>query len=890
MPRTKKPSELTLHNLLSRLDHRAAVKLLGAKGEELLRRGGKWDVALSDVALQPGALVAYVGAAAVTVTQDPASRGQLRVRCGTCRSWGCTHAAATLSFVLEEKLALGLSAEAPDSVPLEHLTPDALIARELAERAERAREEKMTVQSADARRAWTDYRVTSHVSGKTYRVALRSTKRGESFCSCPDFRKNRLGTCKHVLRVLDHARRAFSPAALRRPYRRRHVSVSVRYGETADLVLHAPEDLPAAARRIVAPVEGRDANPADLLRRVGELERLGVEVTIYPDADDPIGRRLFERRIRALVAEVRRAPDRHPLRRELLRRELLPYQLDAVAFVAGAGRAILADDMGLGKTVQAIGAAELLAREAGIERVLVVCPASLKAQWHGEIARFSGRGCALVQGSAAERAAQYGSAFFTVCNYEQLLRDLDAAERVRWDLIVLDEAQRIKNWEAKTSRVIKALRSRFALALTGTPLENRLEELHSVVEFVDDQRLGATNTFLHRHRVVDGHRKVLGYKGLGALRARLAPVMLRRTRAQVLGQLPPRTTEIVRITPTAEQLDVHDGHLRVVAAIVRKHYLTEMDLLRLRKALAGCRMAADSTALVDRELPGFSSKLEVLDELAGRLGAEQERKVIVFSEWTRMLDLIEPLLRKRRLGFVRLDGAVPQKKRQALVHAFDRDPDCRFFLASNAGATGLNLQRADTVINVDLPWNPALLEQRIARAHRMGQTRPVHVFVLVTEGTLEEKMLATLSAKHDLALAALDPASEVDAVKLEGGMDALRRRLEVLLGAAPEAPPDESAKVRAATPDGDERDARVAKAASDMLRSAFALVAEMLPDAPESKEAREVLDLLRGSTVAAHGRDGDGRIRLALTLPAVGELAASDAEGVGQSASSRRIS
>ena len=144
------------------------------------------------------------------------------------------------------------------------------------------------------------------------------------------------------------------------------------------------------------------------------------------------------------------------------------------------------------------------------------------------------------------------------------------------------------------------------------------------------------------------------------------------------------------------------------------------------------------------------------------------------------------------LDFVRLDGKVPQKKRQELVHRFQNDPDCRAIIMSNAGSTGLNLQAANTVINVDLPWNPAVLEQRIARAHRMGQQQPVQVYLLVTEETIEERLLGTLSAKHDLALAALDVDSDVSEVELRSGMDELKRRLEQLLGEKPAAPVDAS--------------------------------------------------------------------------------------------------
>ncbi|MHC5543071.1 DEAD/DEAH box helicase, partial [Singulisphaera rosea] len=430
-----------------------------------------------------------------------------------------------------------------------------------------------------------------------------------------------------------------------------------------------------------------------------------------------------------------------------------------------------------------------------MRRVLVICPASLKSQWRSEIHRFCDRDVQLVGGGMAERGEQYGGdCFFTVCNYEQVLRDILAIEKASWDLIILDEGQRIKNWESKTSRIVKSLRSRFALVLSGTPLENRLDDLYSVVEFIDALRLGPGFRFFNKHRVVDEKGKLLGYKNLADLRETLKPILLRRTRDSVKLELPPRTIEFVRIPPSDEQLELHRNHMRIVASITAKHFITEMDLLRLQKALLMCRMVADSTVLLDKELPGYSTKLARLDELFERLSAEDGRKVIVFSEWTTMLDLIEPLLKKRGMGFVRLDGSVPQKQRAELVQRFQANPECMLFLATNAGSTGLNLQAANTVINVDLPWNPAVLEQRIARAHRMGQTQPVQVFVLVTEQSIEENLLGTIAAKKDLALAALDAESDVDEVALSSGLQELKARLEILLGARPEAPVDESVK------------------------------------------------------------------------------------------------
>jgi len=344
----------------------------------------------------------------------------------------------------------------------------------------------------------------------------------------------------------------------------------------------------------------------------------------------------------------------------------------------------------------------------------------------------------------------------------------------------------------------------------------------------------------------------------------------------VLKQLPPRSTEILRIAPTAEQADMHDGYKRTISAILSKRYISEMDLLRLKKALLMCRMAADSTYLVDKEPPGYSTKLAELDSLLDRLAGEDGRKTLLFSEWTTMLDLIEPILEKRGMAFVRLDGSVPQTRRQDLVNRFQRDPRCALFLATNAGATGLNLQAADTVINVDLPWNPAVLEQRIARAHRMGQRRPVHVHILVTEGTIEESLLSTLSAKRDLALAALDPDSTVKEVALQGSIDELKRRLEVLIGEKTPAPVDESEAERVRA-QAEARRETVARAGGEMLSAAFRFMGELLGATPggaaradaeaASARSREASERMKQLLSDCMEKTEDGGWRMSVKLP-----------------------
>ena len=885
----RKLNKLTLFDRLSRLTFLQGCELLGGReeGRKRLYAGGRLPIEdLQEQAqLSQDAFRLSLPAedVVVTLTIGDDRRDRLRLACSGCDAL-CDHMGAAVSVVLENRIALGLAAPPPERQPVKPLNEEDLLETALRDREQRARDEKMEVRvlEGEPSSAWCDYLVTSRMSGRSYRVALRGVERGESYCTCPDYRENTLGTCKHILHVLMKVRRRLGAESLKKKPRQRDTNVHLRYGVELALRLGVPDRNSEPIEKIIGPLRDRDiTNVSDLIRRIDRLERLGQRVIVYPDAEEYIQQQLHQQRIQSLVAEIRKDPAAHPLRTSLLKTDLLPYQLDGVAFAAGAGRAILADDMGLGKTIQGVGVAELLAREAGISRVLVVCPTSLKSQWLNEVARFSARTASLVLGGAKDRPDQYASpSFFTICNYEQVLKDVLSIEQHRWDLVILDEGQRIRNWEAQTTRVVKSLRSQFALVLSGTPMENRLEDLFSVMQFVDGRQLGPAFRFFNRYRIQDEKGAVLGYRNLDELRDRLRPVLLRRTKELVLQQLPPRNTEIIHIAPTDEQHALHAAHLRVVVSITRKKYITEMDLLRLRQALLMCRMAADSTALVDKQPPGYSSKLQALDELFEQLFVEGSRKAVVFSEWTSMLDLIEPLLHRRGIRFVRLEGSVPQAKRQELVQEFQTHADCRVFLSTNAGSTGLNLQAADTVVNVDLPWNPAVLEQRIARAHRMGQRRPVNVYILVTQGTLEEQMLTTIGQKKELAMAALDSESDVTEVMLGSNrMEELKGRLEVLLGAVAEARVDESLKRECETESVRlvQKREQMAEAGGQLLTAAFGFLAQMLPSGSVAAEpVPEVVSRIREQLTEAAETDEQGRRMLKIALPsdeALGQVA-----------------
>ncbi|WP_244742315.1 DEAD/DEAH box helicase [Mesorhizobium sp. L-8-10] len=496
----------------------------------------------------------------------------------------------------------------------------------------------------------------------------------------------------------------------------------------------------------------------------------GHEFRAYDDALDFVaGRRDADRRS-AMLEQLFPRGAADPKLLSVLKAPLYPYQAEGALFAVKVGRALIGDDMGLGKTIQAIAATEILARHFGVSKVLVVCPTSLKYQWQSEIMRFTGRhdenAVRVINGGRAQRQKDYAlTDFCKITNYEKLKPDLDLIAAWAPDLVIVDEAQRVKNWNTIAARALKRVDSPYAIVLTGTPLENKLEELISIVQFVDQHRLGPTWKLLHEHQVKDEAGRVTGYTRLEKIGQTLAPVMVRRRKSEVLRQLPSRTDQNLLVPMTEMQSLHHQENADAVAKIVQRwrktRFLSDKDQRRLTCALQNMRMSCNSTYLLDQE-SDHGVKADELAALFEDLFADSEAKAVVFSQWTRTHDIIIRRLDKLGLGYVSFHGGIPSDKRPALVERFRDDPNCRIFLSTDAGSTGLNLQHASTLVNMDLPWNPAILEQRIARIHRMGQARPVRIVNFVAKGTIEEGMLSVLAFKRSLSAGILDGgASEI---------------------------------------------------------------------------------------------------------------------------------
>ncbi len=599
-----------------------------------------------------------------------------------------------------------------------------------------------------------------------YRVHIRGPRPGDNYCSCPDFATNTLGTCKHIeftLAALE--RKRGGAAALKAGFQPPFSEVYLQYGAQREVRFRPGTEAPKDLSRLAANYFDADGSlQADAFAAFDDFLRDAL--TLEPELryhEDVLG---FVAEMRDAETRKRRVAEEFPrgIRsaafKGLLKVELYDYQKEAALFAVRAGRTLLGDEMGLGKTIQAIAISEMMARLYGVERVLIVCPTSLKHQWQREIERFSERSATVVGGLRGQRVDHFGAdSFFKITNYDTVWRDLDLIQSWSPDLVILDEAQRIKNWNTRTARSVKRIASPYAVVLTGTPLENRLEELISIVQFVDRFRLGPTFRLLHEHQIRDGVGKVVGYQNLDRLGQTLEPILLRRHKNEVLDQLPERIDNNIFVPMTELQAKYHRENKEYVSRIVQKWrrygFLTEADQRRLMIAMQRMRMSCDSSYLVDHRTDHGKKADEALT-LLDEIFETPDTKAVVFSQWLRMHELLVRRFEDRGWDFVLFHGGVPGGKRKDLIDRFRDDPNCRAFLSTDAGGVGLNLQHANVVFNMDLPWNPAVLEQRIGRVHRMGQKQPVRVVNFIAQGTIEEGMLSVLKFKKSLFAGVLD--------------------------------------------------------------------------------------------------------------------------------------
>ena len=459
-------------------------------------------------------------------------------------------------------------------------------------------------------------------------------------------------------------------------------------------------------------------------------------------------------RLRPLITGFEGIPDAE--RPSDLQAELRDYQRQGVNWLcflrdAGLG-ATLADDMGLGKTLQALCAIR--------GRTLVVAPRSVLFNWQKEAARFRTKLSSHVY--HGPKRALDPNADLTITTYAVMRIDQELLSSQSWDMVILDEAQTIKNPDSQVAQAAYRLNAKFRVTLSGTPVENRLEELWSQFRFTNPGLLGGRQYFQDQYERPIAEGKPDAAR---SLRSKIRPFLLRRMKSEVAKELPPRTNLSIECNLSEEERAVYDA----IRAAGQKEIVERLqaggNVMQALELLLRLRQAACHSALVPGQQAQGSTKIQELLAALEQAAAEGH-KALVFSQWTGFLDLIEPHLKAAELRWLRLDGST--RDRQGVVDGFQTPSGPPILLASlKAGGTGLNLTAADHVFLMDLWWNPAVEDQAADRAHRIGQERPVFVHRLVAKDTVEERIVALQERKRGIADAALGDADQAGGLTRE---------------------------------------------------------------------------------------------------------------------------
>jgi superfamily II DNA or RNA helicase len=498
-----------------------------------------------------------------------------------------------------------------------------------------------------------------------------------------------------------------------------------------------------------------------LHRNRGKLEFNATATPVISDLlDDQITLKATKAWKQA-VARLEQAVDLNPEPPVALTAELRDYQLEGYRWLRrlaawGVG-GCLADDMGLGKTVQALA---VLIDRMEVGPTLVVAPKSVGFNWVRETERFAPtlRPTLYRNTDREEFLKTVGEGDVVVTSYGLLLRDAEQLAQVEWGTLVIDEAQFIKNSATKTARAVRDLQADWKVALTGTPLENHLGELWSIYRAISPGLFGSRERF--RDRFADPIEKQKESKRRQALSRVIRPFMLRRTKSEVLSELPQRTEmQLSAELSSAERKLYEDARLWAVTHLAEIGQRDEEQRFHVLAALTRLRQLACHPRLVDDQWNRSSAKLELLLETVDEL-REGRHRALVFSQFTQHLALIREALDERGIAYQYLDGQTSSKQREQRIDAFQRGEGDLFLISLKAGGTGLNLTAADYVIHMDPWWNPAVEDQATDRAHRIGQTRPVMVYRLVAKDTIEEQILNLHAEKRNLVAGVLEGSDQ----------------------------------------------------------------------------------------------------------------------------------
>lgn len=664
---------------------------------------------------------------------------ELKAACSCKSELLCRHKTAAL-LQLDEIFRLG-----EDELPSEGIkyTRKGMIQRVIEERKKKALQANYSVEFAD--NIYGEHLLTND-RGVVYRITLRDLERRHGYCNCPDYKNNKLGTCKHLIYVFLQLKEhpSLIPSQLP-PYP--FIEVFLNPFRNNKISYFYPEKMTGPLAELFYRYFGNrnfieDEEDESFTGFLNNTEKF-KQILVRPEVIDKVKKA-------AEQASILRLKQTRKLNFSLLKTNLPTFQMEGAEFATFRTGAILADDIELGRIQQATAAAILKRDIFGFTKSLIICPANLKQQWKREIEQLSGEQPLLIEGTTEQRQKLYqtGSHYFQIVNYENVLHDQKILAENNPDFIILDEAQRIKNYESAISSAIRSLPRRHTLLLAGGPFDSNIIELYAMVLLVDESLLSPLWEFSYKYCYFDDHGKnnIVGYYDLDELNLRLEKILLRRRKDEVIKQLPQISNIDVPVDMHPYQIKLHLKYARELIGILSKKVINPFELQLALQLIRKLRMLADSTFLVD-DLTNISPKIdEVKSILTEKLNLRKSRKkIILFTEWKKMIQILGRMLRVNRIKYIEITDETPEKQQKLLIKNFDQDENCNVMLCGNVGLIDAGIKKAEVIINFDAP------AERETKSLRMGNLTDIlrhrgnlTIINLYAKNSLEEKINAGL--------------------------------------------------------------------------------------------------------------------------------------------------
>jgi SNF2 family DNA or RNA helicase len=643
-------------------------------------------------------------------------------------------------------------------------TRDGMIQRVLKERRQRALGADYSLQLAD--NIYGEHTLINE-TGKIYKITLRDFEKETGYIDSIDLRTNKLGTTKHIMWLFDKLKQEpelMDSLSKTYPF----VEIFLDPLNEYKITWFYPHEMDEGIKVLIDKYFGHskiypDNKVTDFLSFIEEA-RFIENIVIRPDVMEKVEIAFEEQMLQKLLEDTQ-------LDYSQINLKLYEYQKEGIQFATFRRSAIIADEFGLGKTVQAIGTAIFKKEILGFKKTLIICSSSLIENWKTEIDAVTKLNATIINGSQQHRNKLYKNtdSFFYIVSYETGVNDTNQLSELDFDFVILDETQKIKNYQTKTSNVLKSIKRKHSLVLSDTPVEDKLIELYSIVGFVDPYFLTPLWEFSYQHCLFDANEKdkIMGYYNLSNLKKKLDSILIRRDKQSVLRQIPNISEVTVPVKMHPIQQQHYNKYLHNIKQLIQKKMLTKFDIRKIFHQLNNLRMVCNSTYLIDNNTQ-ISPKLQELKSiLTQRINIATKPKIIIYSEWQTMNRQIALMLKNEGILFVELNSNISEKNKTKLLDRFLTD-NCNILLTTDFIAKELTNISTDYVINFEVPWNPETRSNRIGQINVIANNdKKCTIINLVTELSIEKSIVSGKMQKHGVISEIFNPTANVDYIDIE---------------------------------------------------------------------------------------------------------------------------